>query len=230
MADLEASFLSLANDGAGVQEEKKEPESLFKNAGKMRDIFEIEQKSKTKGKKPVEAAPQLSKAEEEERVTLIRRYNEYMRDQIISRRLTAAGYQVKVVSYDLSLSVIRGMWKDVEDCLSGGESRVLAYKGVSMLNQLAMKYQPILAEEPSLQQCFEMELTNPDSNMCLSMAELSIRLQPYTPSGFFARFAASYGMMINSVVQSRTEQKTKEADSKFKEEDVKKMEEKYSGL
>lgn len=230
MADIEANFLNLANDGAGIQEEKAKPKSVFEDADKMRSIWDIEQKSQ-KNKKPAkEAPPQLSKAEEEERVTLIRRYNDYMRDQIISRRLQRAGYAVKTVSYDVSLSVIRGMWKDVEDCLSGDESKMLAFQGVSMLNGLAMRSQPILAEEPSLQNMFVGSLQDPDSNMSLSMAELSIRIQPYTPAGFFARFAAAYGMMVKQTIDLKTAQKSAEIDKKVKEEDLKEMENKYSGL
>jgi hypothetical protein len=230
MADIEANFLSLANDGAGIQEEKEKPKSLFQDAEKMKQIFDIEQKS-AKNKKPQkEAPPQLTKAEEEERVSLIRRYNDYMRDQVIGRRLARVGYPLKTVGYDVSLSVIRGMWRDVEDCLSGDESKMIAFQGVSMLNNLAMRYQPILAESPSLQDMFVGSIQDPDSNMSLSMAELSIRVQPYTPAGFFARFAAAYGMMVKQTVDLRTQQKSQEMDKKFKEEDVKEMENKYSGL
>jgi hypothetical protein len=231
MADIEANFLNLANDGAGISEEKEKPKSLFQDPEKMKQIFDIEQKS-SKNKKPnqKEAPPQLSKADEEERVSLIRRYNDYMRDQIISRRLQKAGYPIKTVSYDISLSVIRGMWKDVEDCLSGDESKMLAFQGISMLNKAAMRYQPILAESPSLQDVFINNLQDADSNMSLSMAELSIRIQPYTPAGFFARFAAAYGMMIKTTADMRDQQKSQEMDKKFKEEDLKEMEDKYSGL
>jgi hypothetical protein len=230
MADIEANFLNLANDGAGVPEEKEKPKSLFQDADKMKQIFDIEQKSSRNKKPQKEAPPQLSKAEEEERVTLIRRYNDYMRDQIIGRRLQKAGYTLKTVNYDVSLPVIRGMWKDVEDCLSGDESKMLAFQGVSMLNNLAMRYQPILAEYPSLQDTFVNSLQDPDSNMCLSMAELSIRVQPYTPAGFFARFAAAYGMIVKQTVDLKTQQKSQEIDKKFKEEEMKEMEDKYSGL
>jgi hypothetical protein len=230
MADVEASFLNLANDGAGIPEEKEKPKSLFQDAEKMKQIFDIEQKSNKNRKPQKEAPPQLTKAEEEERVTLIRRYNEYMRDQVISRRLQRAGYPIKTVGYDLSLSVIRGMWRDVEDCLSGDESKMLAFQGVSMLNKIAMRYQPILAEAPSLQDMFVGSLQDPDSNMSLSMAELSIRIQPYTPAGFFSRFVAAYGMMIAQTTDLRTKQKSQEVDKKFSQEEMEEMEKKFSGL
>lgn len=230
MADIEANFLNLANDGAGVHEEKEKPKELTKDLNKMRDIYEIEQKT-SKNKKPQkEAPPQLSKAEEEERITLIRRYNDYMRDQIIARRLQRAGYPVKPISYDVSLSVVRGMWKDVEDCLSGDESKMIAFQGVSMLNNLAMRYQPVLAESPSLQDMFVTSIQDADSNMALSMSELAIRIQPYTPAGFFSRFASAYMFMVKQTADQRTQQKSQEMDKKFKEEEVKNMEDKYSGL
>lgn len=240
MADLEANFLTFANSdsASGVGDgEKKEENTFFKNAGKMREVFEIEQKAASKGKKGKEPLPQLSKAEEEERVMLIRQYNEYMRDAVISYRLAKAGYrgpglnEKKALDYsNVSLAQIRTMMNDINDCLSGDESKMLAFQALSTMNGIAMRYQPILAESPSLQDVFIQQLQDRDSNMALSMSELSIRLQPYTPTGFFARFVSAYGMMIKQTVDHRKGEKEKDIETKFTKEDVCEMENKYSGL
>lgn len=238
MGDLEANFLNLAvNDNGGLDggDKKKEEPSFFQNAGKMRELFEADHKLKSRAKKGgTETVVNVAsdKKEEEERVAIIRRYNEYLRNHIVVARLQKAGFRGKpsLDVYNCSLPMARSAWQDIEDCLSGDESRNLAFLGMTQLNAFAERMRPELAESPSLSEVFMSECQNEQSNMRLSMEELSIRLQPYTPGGFFARFIASYGLLVKSVADHRNMEQKVAMNTKISKEEAEEMEKKYSGL
>jgi hypothetical protein len=217
--NYESGFLAFAQgDNGGGSSEKEAPKSLFEDAGKMREIFEHEQKTSAKGRKPKEQAPTYTKAEEERRVTLVRRYNAYMRSKIIVKRLVARGFQGKPVLdvTSVSLPAVESLMSEIDNLLSDSESRSIAYAGLTTINQAVEAYYPIMAEEPSLNTCFIEECKDEDSGLALSMEELAIRLDPYTPSGFFARFAMSYYKMIKETRDFKLSGKNKEFDTKVK--------------
>ncbi len=233
-SDFEAGFLKIAGTGnkdSGLDASKnKEPGGIWKDAAAMKNLYEHEEKNKAKAPAAAKAGPpQMTKAEDEERVNLIKRYNDYCRNAIIARRLGKGNYQgPKYLPIDkTTLGTIKGCWVELNQAMSDGESRTLAYNLVGMVNNAAEKYQPLLAEEPSLTQVFQKECSDEDSHMCLSMEELSIYLAPYTPQGMITRFAYAYGTMVNKMFDYKKQVREEEINTKVNTDD---MEERYKGL
>lgn len=233
MADFEAGFLKIANTGnkdAGLDAGNKDKEnSIWKNAEAMKNIYEHEQKSKPKSASTKAGPPQMTKAEDEERVNLIKRYNDYCRNAIIAKKLAKNNYQgKKYMPIDTTtLATIKACWTELNQSLSDGESRALAYNAIGFVNSMAEKYQPLLAQEPSLTQVFNQETNDEDSHMALSMEELAIYLSPYTPQGMLTRFAYAYGTMVQKMFDYKKQVEEEKINSKV---NVDEMEEKWKGL
>lgn len=138
--------------------------------------------------------------EEKERVALIKKHNKYARNQVIVNHLAKRGHQMFMLPSNASLEEAKAAMDDIDEALSAGACKSMVLAGMKGLNMATQNFVPVLAkqhpQDVGLDDAFFTSISNPDTEMALSMEELAIAIEPYAPvGGFISRFISSYSKM-----------------------------------
>jgi hypothetical protein len=174
-------------------------------------------KKKSSLKGSSSATPTTSKKgevtpEEKERVELIKKHNKYARNQVIVDHLIAKGYQIGLLHSGASLEEAKAAMDMIDETLSAGAAKGLVIGALDRLNAMTETFVPELAEnfpgDISLRGVFINQAQNPKTDIALSIEELSIAVEPYSPiGGYISRFIKSYSMMCLQLYTVKQQQK-----------------------
>lgn len=149
--------------------------------------------------------------EEKKRLALIKQVNLYLSNQLIVNRLAKKGVRMPSLPSNVSLADAEEVMEQINEALSGDFSKSLVLRTMVGVNALTETMVPILkkqhVKDVGLSEEFMKATANPDSDLALSMEELSIMLRPFLPiAGALTRFAYSYGNMCTTIALYKTQQ------------------------
>ncbi len=166
--------------------------------------------------------------EEKERLRLIKQVNLYVSNQLIVNRLAKKGVQFPCLPSNASKEQAEEIMEGINEALSGDVSKSLVIQTITGLNVVTESAVPILKKQHpgdlGLSEGFLICISKPETDLALSMEELSIMIRPYLPvAGAFSRFAYNYGKLCTEIAmmkQQKMKQATAGEDQEYYEDET----------